>query len=136
MRGEPTKGNMAKPAELNEAKRRFIANAEALWDAHDTRIMRVLNESTTASIAITFACRIDESQRPYKVTTRIKFAAKATSDSMESEIDPPEQVQIFKPEEITPPRKEKSACKPKRAKKKKDASEPEPQPSAPAGESD
>jgi len=117
---------MAKPAELIEAKKRFLANAEALWDAHDTRIMRVLNESTTSSLAVMFTCRIDESQRPYKVTTRIKFAAKATSDSVESEIDPPEQTQIFRPEEITPP-KEKTACKPKRSKKKKAApSEPDP----------
>ena len=126
---------MAKPAELNEVKKRFLANAEALWDAHDTRIMRVLNESTTSSLTITFTCRIDESQLPVKATTRIKFAAKATSDSVESEIDPPEQTQIFKPEEITPPKKT-SACKPKRSKKKKPASEPEPNPSAPEGESD
>ncbi len=126
---------MAKPAELNEAKKRFLANAEALWDAHDTRIMRVLNESTTSSLTITFTCRIDESQLPIKATTRIKFSAKAISDSVESEIDPPEQTQIFKPEEITPPKKT-SACKPKRAKKKKFAPEPEPTPSAPEGESD
>lgn len=127
---------MAKPAELIETKNRFIANAAALWDAHDTRIMRVLNESTTSSLAITFTCHIDESQRPYKVTTRIKFAAKATSDSVESEIDPPEQGKLPLPEEPTPPRKEKSACKPKRSKKKKPAPEPEPNPSAPEGESD
>lgn len=126
---------MAKPAELNEAKRRFIANAEALWDAHDTRIMRVLNESTTSSITITFTCRIDESQLPVKATTRIKFAAKATSDSVESEIDPPEQGQIFKPEELAHPKK-KTACKPKRSKKKKVAPEPEHKPSAPEGGSD
>lgn len=122
---------MAKPAELIEAKKRFLANAEALWDAHDTRIMRVLNESTTSSLALTFTCRIDESQRPYKVTTRIKFAARATSDSMESEIDPPEQTQIFKPDELAPP-KEKTACKPKRAKKKKAASD-DTEPTTPEG---
>lgn len=127
---------MAKPAELNEAKRRFIANAEALWDAHDTRIMRVLNESTTSSITITFTFRIDESQLPVKATTRIKFAAKATSDSVESEIDPPEQGKLPLSDESTPPRKEKSACKPKRPKKKKAAPEPEPNPAAPEGESD
>lgn len=126
---------MAKPAELNEAKRRFIANAEALWDAHDTRIMRVLNESTTSSITITFTCRIDESQLPVKATTRIKFAAKATSDSVESEIDPPEQGKLPLSDESTP-LKEKSACKPKRSKKKKAAPEPEHKPSAPEGGSD
>jgi len=130
------KGNMAKPAELNEAKKRFLANAEALWDAHDTRIMRVLNEAATSSLTITFTCRIDESQLPVKATTRIKFAAKATSDSVESEIDPPEQGKLPLPEEPTPPRKEKSACKPKRSKKKKAAPEPEPNPAAPEGESD
>lgn len=127
---------MAKPAELNEVKKRFLANAEALWDAHDTRIMRVLNESTTSSLTITCTCRIDESQLPIKATTRIKFSAKAISDSVESEIDPPEQGKLPLPEEITPPRKDKSACKPKRAKKKKPAPEPEPTPSAPEGESD
>lgn len=126
---------MAKPAELNEVKKRFLANAEALWDAHDTRIMRVLNESTTSTLTITCTCRIDESQLPIKATTRIKFAAKATSDSVESEIDPPEQGQIFKPEELAPPKK-KTACKPKRSKKKKVAPEPEPNPAAPEGESD
>lgn len=125
---------MAKPAELNEAKKRFLANAEALWDAHDTRIMRVLNESTTSSLTITFTCRIDESQLPVKATTRIKFAAKATSDSVESEIDPPEQGQLYRPEEIEPP-KEKTACKPKRAKKKKAASE-DTEPTTPEGGSD
>lgn len=124
---------MAKPAELNEAKKRFLANAEALWDAHDTRIMRVLNESTTSALTITFTCRIDESQLPVKATTRIKFAAKATSDSVESEIDPPEQGKLFRPDEIIPPNI-KPPCKPKRAKKRK--AEPEPTSSAPEGESD
>ncbi|TXH49975.1 MAG: hypothetical protein E6Q97_21360 [Desulfurellales bacterium] len=127
---------MAKPAELIEAKKRFVANAEALWDAHDTRIMRVLNESTTSSITITFTCRIDESQLPVKATTRIKFAAKATSDSVESEIDPPEQGKLFRPDEIISP-DIKSPCKPKRAKRKKKASpNTEPETSAPSGESD
>lgn len=83
MWAEPTKGNMAKPAELKAIKERFLANAEALWDAHDTRINRVLGESTTSSLTVSFSCRIDESQLPIKATTRIKFAAKATSDSVE-----------------------------------------------------
>jgi hypothetical protein len=125
---------MAKPAELIEAKKRFLANAEALWDAHDTRIMRVLNESTTSSLTITFTCRIDESQLPVKATTRIKFAAKATSDSVESEIDPPEQGKLFRPDEIIPV-DIKTPCKPKRARKKK--SHPvEPETTNTAGESD
>ncbi|TXH10459.1 MAG: hypothetical protein E6R03_15430 [Hyphomicrobiaceae bacterium] len=127
---------MAKPAELKAIKERFLANAEALWDAHDTRINRVLGESTTSSLTVSFSCRIDESQLPIKATTRIKFAAKATSDSVESEIDPPEQGKLPLSEEPTPPRKEKTACKPKRAKKKKAAPEPEPETSAPSGESD
>ena len=110
---------MAKLTELQAIKERFLSNAASLWDAHDSRINRVLNESSTSTLTVTFTCRIDESQAPIKATTKIKFAAKATSDSLESEIDPPEQGQIFKPEEIAPPPPAKSKCKPKRVRKKK-----------------
>lgn len=136
MRGKPAKGHMAKLTELQAIKERFLANAASLWDAHDSRINRVLNESSTSTLTVTFTCRIDESQAPIKATTKIKFAAKATSDSLESEIDPPEQGQIFRPEEITPPSKSKTACKPKRARKKKAATETEPRPTVTEGVSD
>lgn len=125
---------MAKPAELKAIKERFIANAAALWDAHDTRINRVLNESSTSALTVTFTCRIDESQLPIKATTKIKFAAKATSDSMESEIDPPEQGQLYRPDEIIPP-DIKPPCSPKRPRRKK-ATELEPEPTNTEGDSD
>lgn len=107
-RGVKKSGGLESPQTL-EAIQKSVAD---LYEVHEGEIRKVLNESETKKVSVTFGVEIDESESEHVVEIRMRFS-QCVTDCRTNKIDDPNQPPLFAADGVE--------AKPKSRKRGKDA---------------
>lgn len=83
----------------------FLQRVKELYETHEHEFMKVLDESETKKINLTFKAALDMSETAAKLQTSISFS-QVVKDAREDTFDDENQLKLIAPEEEEKPRVE------------------------------
>ena len=80
-------------ARLAEIRDRFVERTGELWDLHEEEFMKVLEDSESRAVNLSFSATLDFSESTAKLETKIRFSQVIT-DEKQDDFDDPSQPRL------------------------------------------